>query len=222
MMSYLPKDCPITLSLMAANILFFAAQFATQGALTELGLLYGPYVQEGQYWRIISSGFLHGSILHIAFNMYLLYMLGPQLEQALGSTRFGLMYFGSLIGGTLAVLSFGFIQPTLGASGAVLGLAGAMFITLWGRGVSPTKSPVFGLVVLNLGLPLLIPGISFWGHFGGVVAGGAMAYIMVWLPEHSRIRSGRKNITQGTALVVVMTVACFMIAGANSGSYYNG
>lgn len=212
-MPSLPKGCPITLALMAANISLFAAQFATQDALTNFGLLYGPFVQEGQYWRIISSAFLHGSILHIAFNMYLLYMLGPQLEQALGSIRFSLMYFGSLIGGTLAVLTFGFMQPTLGASGAVLGLAGAMFITLWGRGVSPTKSPVFGLVVLNLGLPLLIPGISFWGHFGGVVAGGAMAYIMVWLPEHSRTRTGRKNITQGSALVLVMTIACFAVVG---------
>ena len=213
-MPSLPKGCPVTLALMAANILFFAAQFATQDALTNMGLLYGPFVQEGQYWRLISSGFLHGSILHIAFNMYLLYMLGPQLEQALGSIRFSLMYFGSLIGGTLAVLTFGFMQPTLGASGAVLGLAGSMFITLWGRGVSPTKSPVFGLVVLNLGLPLLIPGISFWGHFGGVVAGGAMAYIMVWLPEHSRTRTGRKNITQGSALVILMTVACFAVVSA--------
>ncbi|MFT4653679.1 MAG: membrane associated rhomboid family serine protease [Patiriisocius sp.] len=210
-MPSLPKGCPITLSLMAANILFFAAQFATQDMLTTMGLLYGPFVQDGQYWRIISSGFLHGSILHIAFNMYLLYMLGPQLEQTLGSLRFSLMYFGSLIGGSLAVLTFGFMQPTLGASGAVLGLAGAMFITLWGRGVSPTKSPVFGLVVLNLGLPLLIPGISFWGHFGGVVGGSVLAFVMVWLPEKSRIRSGRKNISQGTAIVFLMTAACFAI-----------
>lgn len=210
-MPSLPKGCPVTLTIMAANILFFAGQLASQDMLTNMGLLYGPLVQDGQYWRMISSGFLHGSILHIAFNMYLLYMLGPQLESALGSVRFSLMYFGALIGGTLAVLSFGFMQPTLGASGAVLGLAGAMFITLWARGISPTKSPVFGLVVLNLGLPLLIPGISFWGHFGGVVAGALLAYVMVWLPEHSRSRSGRKNITQGGAVVLVLAVACFAV-----------
>jgi membrane associated rhomboid family serine protease len=64
---------------------------------------------------------------------------------------------------------------------------------------------------LNLGLPLLIPGISFWGHFGGVVGGSVLAFVMVWLPEKSRIRSGRKNISQGTAIVFLMTAACFAI-----------
>ena len=142
-MPSLPRGCPVTLSLIAINLLLFAGQFATQDSLTNMGLLYGPYVQGGQYWRILTSGFLHGSILHIGFNMYLLYMLGPQMEQGFGSLRFSLMYFGSLFGGALAVLLFGFTQPTLGASGAVLGLAGAMFVALWGRGVSP--QPVTGV-----------------------------------------------------------------------------
>lgn len=210
-MPSLPKGCPITLILIATNIVFFAAQFATQDMLTNMGLLYGPFVQEGQYWRILSSGFLHGSIFHIGFNMYLLYMLGPQLEQGLGSLRFSLLYFGSLIGGTLTVLTFGFMQPTLGASGAVLGLAGAMFVTLWGRGVSPRQSPVFGLVALNLALPLLVPGISFWGHFGGVLAGAVLAFVMVWLPEKRRSVGASQNISQGGAIVVLMTAACFMV-----------
>lgn len=210
-MPSLPKGCPVSLIIIAINILFFAAQFASQDMLTNWGLLYGPYVQNGEYWRILSSGFLHSSILHIGFNMYLLFMLGPQLEQDLGSLRFSLMYFGSLVGGALAVLLFGFMQPTLGASGAVLGLAGALFITLWGRGVSPLKSPVFGLVVLNLGLPLLVPGISFWGHFGGVVAGAALAFVMVWLPDKSRKAGASKNLSLGAAIVVLLTAACFVV-----------
>jgi len=143
--------------------------------------------------------------------MYLLFMLGPQLERGLGSLRFSLIYFGSLIGGTLAVLSFAFTQPTLGASGAVLGLAGAMFVSLWGRGISPRQSPVLGLVVLNLALPLLVPGISFWGHFGGVVAGAALAFIMVWLPDKNRQAVSINNISHGAALVVIMSVACFVV-----------
>jgi membrane associated rhomboid family serine protease len=143
--------------------------------------------------------------------MYLLYMLGPQLEQSLGSMRFSLMYFGSLFGGSLAVLAFGFMQPTLGASGAVLGLAGAMFIAMWGRGVSPRQSPVFWLVIINLGLPLLIPGISFWGHFGGVVAGGALAFVLVWLPDKSRRPNLSQSILQGTAIVILLAVACLFV-----------
>lgn len=208
----LPKGCPVTLSLIVINILFFAGQFATQDALTNAGLLYGPSFAAGEYWRIISSGFLHGSILHIGFNMYLLFVLGPQMEQNLGSVRFSLLYFGALIGGALAVLSFEFMQPTLGASGAVLGLAGAMFIALWGRGLSPRQSPAFGLVVLNLALPLLVPGISFWGHLGGVVAGAVMAFIIVWLPDKQRSPNPIAIVLQGAGLVILLTVACFMVA----------
>ena len=210
-MPSLPKGCPVTLVLIAINVLLFAGQFATQDSLTNMGLLYGPYVQGGQYWRILTSGFLHGSIVHIGFNMYLLYMLGPQMEQGFGSLRFSLMYFGSLFGGALAVLLFGFTQPTLGASGAVLGLAGAMFVALWGRGVSPRQSPVFGLVILNLALPLLVPGISFWGHFGGVVAGAAVAFILVTLPDKSRTQGSKNSLSQGAALVALMAAACFVV-----------
>jgi len=203
-----PKGCPVTLTLIALNLVMFAAQIATNQALTSKGLLYGPYVQAGQYWRILTSGFLHGNVIHIGFNLFLLYLLGPNLEKGFGSLRFSLIYSGSLIGGVLAVLLFGFTQPTLGASGAVLGLAGAMFIALWGRGVSPNQSPVFGIVVLNLALPLLIPGISFWGHFGGVVAGAVMAYFLVFLPEKSRSPGSSNSLLQGAALVVIMTAAC--------------
>ena len=207
----LPKNSPVTITLIGLNLIFFVGQFLTQDFITNMGRLYGPFVQNGEYWRIITSGFLHGSIIHIAFNMYLLFMMGPELESNLGSRRFFLMYFGALLGGSLAVLSFGFSQPTLGASGAVLGLAGAMFVVLWGRGISVKDSPVFGLVVINLLLPLLIPGISFWGHFGGVVAGGLMAFLMVWLPEKNRSGKEFQNLSLGIATLILLLVACFIV-----------
>lgn len=210
-MPSLPKGCPVTLVLIVINVLLFVGQQATNGLLTNMGLLFGPAVEGGQYWRIVSSGFLHSSIVHIGFNMILLFMLGPQMEQGFGSLRFSLMYFGSLFGGALAVLLFDFTQPTLGASGAVLGLAGAMFMALWGRGVSPRESPVLGLVVLNLASPLLIPGISFWGHFGGVVAGAALAFVLVTLPEKSRTPGAKNALSQGAALVVLMAAACVVV-----------
>jgi membrane associated rhomboid family serine protease len=210
-MPSLPKGCPVTLILIAVNIVFFAGQFATQDTLTQFGLLYGPAVAQGEYWRIVSSAFLHGSILHIGFNMYLLYLLGPQLEQNLGSVRFSMLYFGSLLGGALAVLMFNFDQPTLGASGAVLGLAGAMFIALWGRGVPVKQSPAFGLVVLNLGLPLLVPGISFWGHFGGVAAGALLAFVTVWMPDKGYTKTAGAILAQGLGIIALLSAACFMV-----------
>ncbi len=185
----LPRGCPVALTLIAVNALLYLGQTTSQGYLTNLGLLYGPVVQQGQFWRLFSSGFLHGGLLHVAFNTYLFFMLGPQLERNFGSLRFVLMYLGALFGGALAVMLFDWDQPTLGASGAVLGLAGALGIAYFERGVNPKNSPVFGLVVLNLALPLLVPGISFWGHFGGVAAGILMGYLLIWLPKRSHGRA---------------------------------
>ena len=182
----IPRGCPVSFSLIVVNALLYAGQLATNEQITNLGLLYGPLIQDGQWWRLATSGFLHGSLLHIGFNMYLLYMLGPQLEQAFGSIRFSLMYLGSLFGGAMAVMLFDWQAPTLGASAAVLGLAGSMGIALHRQGIKPHQSPVFGLVVLNIALPLLVPGISFWGHLGGVVAGILMGYLLIWLPLRSR------------------------------------
>lgn len=207
----LPRDCPVTLNLLGANVILFIAQFVSQDFVTNIGLLYGPYVERGEFWRVLSSGFLHGGVIHLAFNMYLLYVMGPQLERNLGSTRFSLMYFGALVGGSLFVLTFAFNQPTLGASGAVLGLAGAMFVALSSRGVSAKDSPFFGLVVINLLLPLLVPGISFWGHFGGVLVGALMAFVMVWLPERSRGAKPFRNISLGVAILILLVVACFLV-----------
>ena len=218
MMPSLPKGCPVTLSLIGVNVLLFAGQFLSQDLLTNLALLHGPSVQSGQYWRIITSGFVHGSFIHIGLNMYLLFILGPQLERGFGSLRFSLTYFGSLFGGALAVLLFNFAQPTLGASGAVLGLAGAMFTTMWVHGFKPTNSPVFGLVILNLALPLLlpllsllgiaVPGISFWGHLGGVLAGALIAFVLVWLPSKNRTTLSKNSLSQAAAVVVLLGVAC--------------
>jgi membrane associated rhomboid family serine protease len=208
----LPRDCPVSLALIAINALLYLAQLGTQGNLTNLGLLYGPAVQDGQWWRLLSSGFLHGSLLHIAFNMYLLYMLGQQLERNLGSARFTLMYFGSLAGGALAVMLFDWNQPTLGASAAVLGLAGALGVALHERGVKPQQSPIFGLVLLNLGLPLLVPGISFWGHFGGVLAGMLLGYLVVWLPARATGASTVNTLSLGAAAVVLVGALSVMAA----------
>ena len=185
---------------------------SSNGGITNAGLLYGPMVQQGQWWRLLTSGFLHGSVLHVGFNMYLLYMLGPELERGFGSVRFALMYFGSLAGGALAVMLFDWDQPTLGASAAVLGLAGSMGIALHERGMKPQQSPVFGLVVLNLALPLLVPGISFWGHFGGVLAGMLIGYLVIWLPARSQGSSAGNTVSIGAAAVVLISALAVMAA----------
>jgi len=207
-----PDNCPTSLSLIAVTIALFIAQLVTAGEVTRQGLLFGPAVQHDQWWRLISSGFLHGNVLHIAFNMYLLFVLGPQLERLSGSMTFLMMYLGALLFGSLAVMLFDWNQPTLGASGAVLGLAGAMGVVLWERGVNPRHSPVFGLVLLNLALPLLVPGISFWGHFGGILGGAVMAYILVWRP-----RRQSSNTTTSFPMSGALTVMAIGFLAYTSG-----
>ncbi len=205
----LPDRCPASLALIGVTFAVYLAQISTQGAVTNFGMLFGPAVQHGQWWRLISSGFMHGGLLHIAFNMYLLYVLGPQLERLFGSLRFLLIYFGAMLGGSLLIMIFDWDQSTLGASGAALGLAGAMGVALHERGVSPRQSPIMGLVVLNLALPLLVPGISFWGHFGGIFFGAFMGYALIWVPNRSRTVSLQKSLSTGTGAVVIFAVLAY-------------
>lgn len=210
----LPDRCPASLTLIGITLAFYLAQIGTQGAVTDLGMLYGPLVQHGQWWRLISSGFMHGSLVHVAFNMYLIFVLGPQLERGLGSARFLLIYFGAMLGASLAVMLFDWGQATLGASGAALGLAGAMGVALHARGVSPRQSPVVGLVVLNLALPLLVPGISFWGHFGGIVAGALMGYLLVWQPTRLKSISLKNSLITATTTLVIFAILAFVVGRA--------
>ncbi len=169
---------PVTAVLVLIIGLCFLGQQAVPGTLEQLGVLYGPNVAGGEWWRLLSWGFLHGGWMHVGFNGFLLFALGPQLERAFGSARFAILYFGSLFGGALAVMAFDWSQPTLGASGAVLGIAAALAIALWLRGADLRETPAFGLVLMNLALPLVLPGISFWGHLGGALAGAALAYLV--------------------------------------------
>ncbi len=200
---YTPRDLtqqrpPVTTALIVANVVTFLGQMLSADRLTVWGLLFGPEVADGELWRVLTSGFLHGGLLHIGFNMYALWIFGPTLERGVGTLRFALMYLAGLLGGSVAVLLFDFGQPTLGASGAVLGLAGALSAVLWVRGINIFRTSLAGILVLNLALPLLVGGISFWGHFGGIAAGFVAGLFLSWLPE-------RGGLTQNNA--VAATVA---------------
>ena len=202
---------PVTIALIVANVGAFAFQGLRVGnpsaSLHNWGLLYGPLIEEGEWWRIVTSGFLHADLVHIGFNMYTLWMFGPILERVLGPVRYGLAYLAGLLGGTMAVVVFNFETSTVGASGAVLGLAGALAAVLWSRGVVITQTSLGGIFILNLALPLLAPGISFWGHFGGIAAGFAAGWLLWWLPD-------RFNQPIGIAVgaTVSLCVAMFGVA----------
>ncbi len=207
---------PVTVALIATNVLIhlLAGSVMIQGTgLRVWGLLFGPLVQEGEWWRVVTAGFLHADLFHLGFNMFLLWILGQSLERGIGSVRFLIAYMAGLLGGSLAVTIFNFEIPGLGASGAVLGLAGAMVAVLWSQGRSIKETPLGGLLVINLVLPLLSPQISFWGHAGGAAFGFVAGWILAGLPRQISLPENTATAMAG-GFCAVLFAACLFLPAA--------
>jgi membrane associated rhomboid family serine protease len=179
-------DPTATYVLIAINVLLFVGSTAGGSSLGNGGgsrvfndlALYGPAVADGDYWRLITGGFLHAGVLHILFNMYVLYWLGTMLEPAIGHVKFVALYFASLLCGSFGALVLSPDSLTVGASGAVFGLMGAAFVFQRMRGVDPMASGIGPVILLNLGLSFVIANISIGGHLGGLVGGALCAFVM--------------------------------------------
>jgi membrane associated rhomboid family serine protease len=165
-------------------------------------------VAHGQLWRIVTGGFLHENLLHIGFNMYLLYLLGNLLEPVLGHRKFALVYAVSLLAGSFGALLVSPHELTVGASGAVFGLMGATAVELRSRRASVMQGIGF-LILINLVLSFTIPGISWGGHVGGLI-GGTLAALM--------IKEGERRRAQALAIVgcLALGAACFAASIATS------
>lgn len=179
----------ITYTLIAVNLVMFVLQLASGRLESEL-TLWPPAVADGQYYRLVTSAFLHYGIAHILFNMYALYVIGPSLERLLGRVRFGALYGLSALGGSVLVYLLSPLNTaTAGASGAVFGLFGAVFVV--SRRLNLDVKWVIGLIVLNVvftfAAPLIGAGaISWQGHLGGLIAGGLVAAGFVYAPRQQR------------------------------------
>lgn len=172
-------DAPITRVLVGLLVVAFVGQEVVGGALTRWGVIWGPAIADGQWYRLVTGAFLHGGLLHIGFNGYLLWQLGHMLEPAMGRARFLGVYAAGLAGGSAGVLLLSWSAPTLGASGAVFGLMGAAMVLLRRAGIDPWRTSIGSLVLLNLVLTFVIPGISIGGHVGGLLGGAAAAATLV-------------------------------------------
>jgi len=214
----------LTYAIIAINVLVFVAQVAagaggfdsTSGRVFSEGALYGPLVADGEWWRIVTGGFLHGGFLHIAFNMYFIYFLGTMLEPAIGKVRFAALYVVSLLGGSFGALLLSFDSPTVGASGAAFGLLAAGILFMRTRGIDPMQSGLGLTLVLNLGITFLIPGISIGGHLGGLVAGGIAAVLLFEVGERRRGMQGLA-LAGTIALGAALAVACVLYSRAELG-----
>jgi membrane associated rhomboid family serine protease len=162
-------------------------------------------VADGEWWRLLTAGFLHIGPLHIAFNMYALWVLGRDLEIVLGRGRFLALYLVSLLGGSTAVVLFADPQQYVaGASGAVFGLMSGLFLVL--LRLRRPYGQVVAIIVLNLVITQVVPGISMAGHVGGLVVGGLAAAALVFAPAR------RRTLVQTAALVLLTAVLLALIA----------
>lgn len=196
----------VTMALVGINVAVFFAGLVESGGVSTTGeffregALFGPLVAAGEWWRIITSGFLHVNLIHIGFNMLLLFQLGSILEPALGRLRFTAVYFVSLLCGSFGVLLLSPNSPTVGASGAVFGLMGAMFIAQRSRGIDPFASGIGGVIAINLLLTFTLPRISIGGHVGGLLGGVACAWLLY---EGSRSMGVKQSLGAVVGLGVV-------------------
>jgi len=147
----------------------------------------GIGVADGEWWRILTSGFLHANLIHIGMNCLVLYQLGQLVEPAIGRLRFAIVYVVALLSGSFGVLLIDPDQLTVGASGAVFGLMGVAVALMRARGINIFDTGLGGAIALNLVFTFAIPGISIGGHVGGLIGGFAAGYLLTDLgPKHLR------------------------------------
>jgi len=207
-----------TIALIAVNVIVFLASgrlgFGDSGGTVvyEKGLLFGPLVADGEYWRLVTSGFLHANLWHIGLNMYLLWILGGMLEPAIGVARFLGVYFVALLGGAFGALVVSPLSATVGASGAIFGLMGATAVVMHRRGINIFEAGIGGLILINLVLSFVIPGISVGGHLGGLLAGGLA---MLAIHEADRLRQPVYGYVAAGVVGVAMVVGSILVADAS-------
>jgi membrane associated rhomboid family serine protease len=220
----------VTYVIMAICILLYLPTFFggdTSSVYIDLGTLGigqktdGSWVgiAQGEYWRLITGGFLHdqNNVLHILFNMYVLYWLGTMLEPVLGHVRFAALYFASLLAGSFGALVADPQTLTVGASGAVFGLMSAAFVMQRARGIDPMRSGIGFVILFNLALPFLIPNshISIGAHVGGLI-GGAIAALAI--ERLSPLRRGDLLPVLACVAVALVSIAGGIAVSENEAS----
>ena len=164
------------------------------------------FLDAGEWYRLVSSGFLHFGVLHVGMNMFLLYQLSRMLEPPLGSVKFTLVYFASLFGGAAGALMLSPNALTGGASGAVFGMMAAAIVGMRQRGVNPLQTGLGLTFLINIGLTLAIPNISVGGHFGGALAGAACG-VFVLAPAQWRLPRWTEFVMPIAIGVVAIAIA---------------
>ncbi len=154
----------------------------------------------GQPYRLVTAAFLHAGLIHLAFNMFALYILGTLLEPAIGTARFVGIYAVSVLSGSFLVMVMDPNQLTVGASGGIFGLMAAAFLIARDRGLDELASQIGFFVIINLVITFSVNNISIGGHIGGLV-GGAVAAVLVNMLERSRVPNA-KTVEYGVLIAL--------------------
>ncbi len=193
----------VTWVLLVANVAVYILQQLASGVTLMLAMR-PVNVASGEFYRLITAAFLHapGSILHIAFNMWALFILGRPMEDALGRLRFATLYLLSALGGS--VLGYLVAPPglaSIGASGAIFGLFGATFVVA--KRLRIDTRWILGLLAINLVLTFVVPGIDWRAHIGGLITGAALAVAFAYAP---RARRTLVHVGAGVGLAALLAI----------------
>lgn len=195
----------VSYTLIAINVAVFVLQGLLPGLQQKLALAPVAVGGFGEYYRLVTSAFVHYGLLHILFNMYALYVLGPPLEEHLGRARFASLYGLSALGGSVLVYLLSPLNAaTAGASGAIFGLFGATFVA--SKRLNLDVKWLIGLIAVNLVMSFTFPGVSWEGHIGGLVTGAVVAAAYVYAPQ------GRRVLVQVGASVALLALFLVLIA----------
>jgi membrane associated rhomboid family serine protease len=202
------SDAPVvTYAIIAVCVILFVAELltgSTRGPVFQSLVSYGPFTG-AEPWRMVTSIFIHLSILHLLFNMYSLYVFGPILERLLGHGRYIALFLLSGLGGSVAVLLIAPGTPVAGASGAIFGLLGAFFVIQ--RHLGGNNVQLLIVIGLNLAIGFIVPNIAWQAHVGGLIVGGLVSLIFV--RTRNRQQRGIQLALLGATLVGLIALTVY-------------
>ena len=215
------KSLVLTPALIAVNVGVFLLSLSDGGRADELrGRILDDYALNGfriqnndEWYRVVTSGFLHAGALHLLFNMWALWAIGNMLEPALGRLRFGIIYAGGLVAGSAGALLIEPEKLAVGASGAIFALFAATFIVQRAAGIDPWRSGIALTIGINLLITFGIPQISKGGHLGGLVGGGLIAWLLIEAPR--RMRNREAPLILAAACIPVFFALALAVAYAH-------
>jgi membrane associated rhomboid family serine protease len=178
-----------------------------------------PFNGNHEYWRLLTSAFLHESIFHVGINMFSLWMVGRALEPAIGKLYFAAIYFTGALAGSFGALAFEPRTPTLGASGAIFAVFGALIMVAHARRIPLWQSGLVPMLLLNLVFTLTVPGVAIGGHIGGLASGLATGWLVT---EFGERRSRRSYVLAGCLLIVAVSVVGAILVAGDAGITPNG